>query len=535
MALGPVAARGAARPARRARRRSRPSSRPGPRGRADRRRAPRRNRGWPRGGRARRAGGRGARRSARTGRRRAAAGPRRAGRGCAASITPSTASARVRSMPAGEERAERELARLGLPGARRQAVGQDQARPAAASRRGGSRRRPGRCRSAGPARARASTGSERPQPVDPQRAPPDARRTSAAGAVADRARSPRGRSTSASGPSSRTMPAEPGPGRAGDRRDRVGRVEGDAVDRVATLRRRPLPAGVAASAAPSACSRSRLGRGPCRRRVVGDLAVGRVLAGFVEDPLPELGELARGLGRRTVAARRGPCRRRRRRRRCRRPDLVSPTVVRPPPAQRRACVTLGSSSRSPICPEAARDEVDAQARGDLVEHEAHEDHHVLHHLLLLLGLGRRGRRREELGLHQHQRDDQERQQVEAVAQERDVDGEPEQHVGRGEVADPEERRVPEGDAGVQRLPEPDEDRQLDQGGQAAADRVDPVLLVEGEGLLGLLLLVVLVLLLDLLEVAAGGPASSGPAAPACGRAGTSGTRTSMVSRMIAMP
>ena len=68
-----------------------------------------------------------------------------------------------------------------------------------------------------------------------------------------------------------------------------------------------------------------------------------------------------------------------------------------------------------------------------------------------------------------------------MAQERDLEREPEEHVRSGEVVDPEERRVPEGDAGVQGLPEPDEDRELDQGREAAADRVDPVLLVEGAG------------------------------------------------------
>ena len=60
--------------------------------------------------------------------------------------------------------------------------------------------------------------------------------------------------------------------------------------------------------------------------------------------------------------------------------------------------------------------------------------------------------------------------------------------------------MPESHAGVQRLPEPDEDRQLDQGRNAAADRIDAVLLVQRERLLGLLLLVVLVFLLNLLEV-----------------------------------
>ena len=59
--------------------------------------------------------------------------------------------------------------------------------------------------------------------------------------------------------------------------------------------------------------------------------------------------------------------------------------------------------------------------------------------------------------------------------------------------------MPQVHAVVQRLPEPDEDRQLDQGRQAASQRVDPVLLVEGHGLPALLLLVVLVFLLDLLE------------------------------------
>src|SRR5690606_14319034 len=44
----------------------------------------------------------------------------------------------------------------------------------------------------------------------------------------------------------------------------------------------------------------------------------------------------------------------------------------------------GVGQQQPLAdlPEAARDEVDAQPRGELVEDEGHEDHHVLHHLLL---------------------------------------------------------------------------------------------------------------------------------------------------------
>ena len=82
-----------------------------------------------------------------------------------------------------------------------------------------------------------------------------------------------------------------------------------------------------------------------------------------------------------------------------------------------------------------------------------------------------------------------------------LEREAEEHVRSGQVANPQETvRVPQREAGVERLPEPDEDRQLDQGRQAAGDRVDSVLLVKGEGLLGQPFLVVLVLLLKLLQV-----------------------------------
>ena len=155
------------------------------------------------------------------------------------------------------------------------------------------------------------------------------------------------------------------------------------------------------------------GRGldPCRVAVavalVDDLAVGRVLAGFVEDALPELGESARAAW---------PLRRCRRRRPCRRASRA--IAVEPPPCatepfssptrprrrHRRPAGVGDLGQEQPLAdrPEAAGDEVDAQARGHLVEHDTHEDHHVLHHLLLHLGLGRRGRRREELGLDEHQ-------------------------------------------------------------------------------------------------------------------------------------
>ena len=94
--------------------------------------------------------------------------------------------------------------------------------------------------------------------------------------------------------------------------------------------------------------------------------------------------------------------------------------------------------------------------------------------------------------------------------------------------------MPQRDARVEGLPEPDEDRQLDQGRQAAADRVDSVLLVKGEGLPGLLFLVVLVLLLNFLEV--GLKRLDLWAMRACLRpSGNMSSLTSNVSRMIAMP
>ena len=54
-------------------------------------------------------------------------------------------------------------------------------------------------------------------------------------------------------------------------------------------------------------------------------------------------------------------------------------------------VVFGRNRRSPKSPQARCDEVDAQAAGHLEKHQAHEDHHVLHHLLLHGGLlvGRR--------------------------------------------------------------------------------------------------------------------------------------------------
>ena len=58
--------------------------------------------------------------------------------------------------PTREEGPERELAGLGMPGAPAEASGQHQVDAAAASRRCGSRRRPGRCRFAEPARGRSA-------------------------------------------------------------------------------------------------------------------------------------------------------------------------------------------------------------------------------------------------------------------------------------------------------------------------------------------------------------------------------------------
>ena len=75
--------------------------------------------------------------------------------------------------PAGEERPERELARLGMARTSAQAVGQDQVHEGRRSRPGGSRPRPGPCRS-----GRRPEGQhhrqERPQTVDSQRARRDA-------------------------------------------------------------------------------------------------------------------------------------------------------------------------------------------------------------------------------------------------------------------------------------------------------------------------------------------------------------------------
>ena len=83
-------------------------------------------------------------------------------------------------------------------------------------------------------------------------------------------------------------------------------------------------------------------------------------------------------------------------------------------------------------PEAAGDEVEAQSGGDLVEHGGHEDHHELHGLLLHLRLGSGRRRREELGLEEHEPHHHDRQDVEPVAQprgkQRDLERDPEQHI-----------------------------------------------------------------------------------------------------------
>src|SRR5271157_819305 len=196
------------------------------------------------------------------------------------------------------------------------------------------------------------------------------------------------------------------------------------------------------------------------------LAIGRVLASLVEDLFHEQAEGARRLPRRrrTVAA-----------------GASLAAWARAAPAHVDLIVgrllggrvsDLGQEQALADRPQAAGDEVDAQAGGDLVEHECHENHHVLHGLLLHFRLRGGRRRSEELGLEEHEPDDHDGQQIEPVAQEHDLDRKPEEHVRGCEVIDPEERRVPESHAGVQGLPEPHEYRQLDQGRNAAADRID---------------------------------------------------------------
>ena len=75
-----------------------------------------------------------------------------------------------------------------------------------------------------------------------------------------------------------------------------------------------------------------------------------------------------------------------------------------------------------------------------------------------------------------------------------------EHVGSGQVANPQKWRLPQREARVERLPEPDENRQLNQGWQTAGDRVHSVLLVKREGFLGQPFLVVLELVLKLFQV-----------------------------------
>ena len=193
------------------------------------------------------------------------AGPRRAAPGSAASITPSTASARVRSI-----RPERKARRVNSPGSacrapRGQAVGQDeldQRRRADRVDLGqglpgvGPRARPERDR------RRAAAAAGRRPAVAPSR-----RSARVGGGGRRRSGSKPARAIAQRlGPDQPDEPAEPGPGRAGDRGDRVGRVEGHGSgSRQAQVDR--VDSRVRGLASPGAClrSRSRLagrGRGP---------------------------------------------------------------------------------------------------------------------------------------------------------------------------------------------------------------------------------------------------------------------------------
>src|SRR5208282_902923 len=396
----------------------------------------------------------------------------------------------------------------------------------------GSRRHPGRCKSAGPARVQWWPARAAANP------PPQVRRDGPRGGGAAmrpaQIESRPGRSARHSAPRSgralefRALAGWPPPRSCPRGRDRPAWVSGSqnlnvGVGRRGLLSNSPrqwrvltttgspqidaVPAGPMPSSFPP---RPRPGLAPVAiAAIVGlglavfplavslldHLAIGRVLAGLVEDLFHEQAEGARRLlgRRRTVAA-----------------GASLAAWARASALAHFELIVglllggrvsdLGQQQTLADRPEAAGDEVDAQAGGDLVEHECHENHHVLHGLLLHLRLGGGRRRSEELGLEEHEPDDHDGQQIEPVAQEHDLDRKPEEHVRGCEVIDPEERRVPERHAGVQGLPEPHEDRQLDQGRNAAADRIDAVLLVQREGLLGLLLLVVLVFLLNLLEV-----------------------------------
>ena len=144
-------------------------------------------------------------------------------------------------------------------------------------------------------------------------------------------------------------------------------------------------------------------------------------------------------------------------------------------------------------PERRGDEVDAQPGGHLEEHQAHQEHDVLHDLLLLgrLLVGRRRHHHLLLDQEQHERDDGEQVQVGAQTGHRSEQGDPgeadsvvhgirhepapvEEHVRRGQVGTPadgvrDQGRVAQLHVDLQGAIKAEEDRHLDEQQQAAAE------------------------------------------------------------------
>ena len=155
--------------------------------------------------------------------------------------------------PAREERAERELARRGVPGTPGQALGQDQLDQRRRADRCGSRPAAAPCRCGDRARARSPRGAAASGP--PPAAAPSRRSGRVGSGARDVGLEARQRDRPRLGPRQPHQAAKPRPGGAGDRRNRVGRVEGAARR---STRSRGIEVRANASSPPAARPRPRL-------------------------------------------------------------------------------------------------------------------------------------------------------------------------------------------------------------------------------------------------------------------------------------
>ena len=120
-------------------------------------------------------------------------------------------------------------------------------------------------------------------------------------------------------------------------------------------------------------------------------------------------------------------------------------------------------------PDIGCDEVQTQTRRDAIERGPHHEHHHIHHLVLrrLLFILRRGHR--QFLVNHHQADRNARQQIEfGPTKKWNLERQGHQSIGRSQVFKPQERFHSQFDGTAECAIESDENRQLQEDGQATS-------------------------------------------------------------------